>query len=417
MTVRRRAVIFGCMFAFFFVIFFRLALPSDESPEQKIASRQKRFPLVWEHIHQSSGHGGAWYIPPHWLPKGTPPPANITHAATLAAAAADSAPYHLSHTSIPRIIHQAWKSTNIEHFPAGALPAVEAWLRYATESEPEMAYFMWDDEGIFDLMGDAEPKLLYHFEALPQMVEKADVFRIVVCNSVGGVYGDIDTHPLRAPQTWVDAQDIRPWTDTETNTVFATTTNHEEPVKLIFGIEADTEEDSDTYWRHGYHYPVQLTQWALAGAANHPVLNRFLANFRKHMDAVTFGATSEDGNISQEAAMQKLDPIMLTGPAAVTEATKNYLAEKASLRWQALSGLQDGGRTKLVLDTLILPITGFSPGRGKINNMGSKPFSDPAARLRHDAQGSWKHFDIMVELGKTCRTLFGGCRDWSTVPG
>jgi hypothetical protein len=63
MTVRRRAVIFGCMFAFFFVIFFRLALPSDETPEQKIASRQKRFPLVWQHIHQSSGHGGGELFP------------------------------------------------------------------------------------------------------------------------------------------------------------------------------------------------------------------------------------------------------------------------------------------------------------------------------------------------------------------
>ena len=277
---------------------------------------------------------------------------------------------------------------------------------------------MWDDSGIFDLMSETEPRLLYHFEALPQPVEKADVFRIVVCNSVGGVYGDIDTTPLRNPTTWIEAHDVRPWTDSNTSTLFASSKHQEEPVKLIWGIEADVEEDSDSYWRHGYHYSVQLTQWALAGAADHPIFNAFLGNFRKQMDAATNGASvDETGDASSDAAVQRLDPIQLTGPAAVTEATKNYLAQNADLRWQALSGLEDGGRSKLVLDVMILPITAFSPGRGSINNMGSKPFSDPAARLRHDAQGSWKKFDLVVELGKTCRTLFGGCREWSTVPG
>lgn len=58
----------------------------------------------------------------------------------------------------------------------------------------------------------------------------------------------------------------------------------------------------------------------------------------------------------------------------------------------------------------------FSPGRGQYGNMGSKPASDPDARLLHHAQGSWRHFDLKVELGKLCRTMFGLCRDWSKVP-
>lgn len=277
---------------------------------------------------------------------------------------------------------------------------------------------MWDDAGIFELMSDEEPDLLFQFEALPKMVEKADIFRIVVCNSIGGVYGDIDTTPLRPPNQWIDAQDIRPWTDTDTNTLFATTKDHTEPVKLVLGIECDTEEDSDMFWRMGYEYSIQLTQWALASAANHPILNNFLSNFRQQMENATMGSHLGSVNIiSEEEAVRRINPIELTGPAAVTKATKEYLAANANLRWQALSGLQDGGRSKLVLDTLILPITGFSPGRGSYGNMGSKSFSDPDARLRHDAQGSWKKFDLMVELGKTCRTLLGACRDWSKVPG
>lgn len=57
-----------------------------------------------------------------------------------------------------------------------------------------------------------------------------------------------------------------------------------------------------------------------------------------------------------------------------------------------------------------------SPGRGKYGNMGSKPVGHPDARLVHHALGSWRHFDVWVEYGKFCRTVFGLCRDWSKVP-
>jgi hypothetical protein len=50
-----------------------------------------------------------------------------------------------------------------------------------------MAYFMWDNDGVMDLVTETEPDLLRYFELLPDLVEKADVFRIVVCNSIGGL--------------------------------------------------------------------------------------------------------------------------------------------------------------------------------------------------------------------------------------
>lgn len=321
----------------------------------------------------------------------------------------------MTQSSIPRIIHQAWKSTDISHYPLPALAAVETWLKYATDPNlPSSAYFMWDDEGMLDLMAESEPETLPYFNVLPKPVEKADVFRVAVCNSIGGVYGDIDTTPLRAPLSWIDAADVSPWTDPETDTKFAIGPKSDEPVALALGIEADVDEHSDWYWRMGYTYPVQLTQWALAGARNHPVLERFLRNFRERIDQAMNETNSDPlaGPESHDLLFRKLDVLELTGPAAITKATKEYLAEAVNLRWQALSGLQDGGRSKLVLDTLVFPITAFSPGRGRWGRMGSKPFSHPDARLRHDAQGSWRKYDVVVELGKTCRTLFGLCRDW-----
>jgi mannosyltransferase OCH1-like enzyme len=297
------------------------------------------------------------------------------------------------------------------------MPAIESWLEYATESgRSSMAYFMWDDIGLADLVSDVEPDLLPYFEALPRPVEKADIFRVVVCNSIGGIYGDIDTTPLRSPIDWITQVDIMPWTDPVRGTRYAQSQNN--TVNLILGIEADTDEFSDSYWRMGYTYSVQLTQWALAGAGKHPILSMFLRQFTQQIDDVLANTLHTPNNtpVTYTQALRRLDPLELTGPAAITKAAKDYLEDSANLRWQALSGLQDGGRSKLVLDTMILPITAFSPGRGRIGNMGSKAYSSPDARLRHDSQSSWRKFSFRVEMGKACRTIFGGCRYWSKTP-
>ena len=58
-------------------------------------------------------------------------------------------------------------------------------------------------------------------------------------------------------------------------------------------------------------------------------------------------------------ALYRVDPIELTGPAAVTLATMEYLEKEDGLRWDSLTGLVDHGRSKAVGNTLIYPITAF----------------------------------------------------------
>ena len=164
----------------------------------------------------------------------------------------------------------------------------------------------------------------------------------------------------------------------------------------------------------GYTYSVQLTQWAFASSPKRPLLDHFLSNFRAKVQKALDDA---EGTNTPVTNVLKQDPLELAGPVAMTKASMEWLGEKTGVRWQALSGLHDGGRSKVILDTLILPITGFSPGRAKYGNMGSKPLSHPDARLKHAAQGSWRKFSAKVELGKACRTLLGMCKDWSKVPG
>ena len=73
-------------------------------------------------------------------------------------------------------------------------------------------------------------------------------------------------------------------------------------------------------------------------------------------------ADDNGGDLNSEVAvkeMRRIGPVSLTGPVAVTVATRTWLEERVGLRWNALTGILDGGRSKLVEDILILPITGF----------------------------------------------------------
>ncbi|KAE9368381.1 glycosyltransferase family 32 protein [Stipitochalara longipes BDJ] len=372
----------------------------------------ERYPLAWKHVSLASTPSGAWYIPPEWLEPSEEAPRNIFEAAQLAQRLAVKGNRNIPYSKVPLIIHQTWKDTNLVTWKPDILEGVERWLTYATATgNQSMAYFLWLDDGCKDLISGMQPDLVDYVDVMPLMVEKSDVFRVLVVNLIGGVYGDVDTLPLRSPASWLDHTDVSPWTDPETGKTFSSPSK---PIELILGIEGDNRPDTDDYWRMGYNYPVQLTQWALASAPNHPILNSFVSNFVTMVQEVTRPYRG-DAKATKEA-LYRVDPIELTGPAAVTLATMRYLEEKDGLRWDALTGLVDQGRSKAVGNTLIYPITAFSPGRGKWHGMGSKPITDPDARVLHRAQGSWKTPNLKVEFGKFCRTVFGGCRDWSRVP-
>ncbi|KAH9208549.1 glycosyltransferase family 32 protein [Leptodontidium sp. 2 PMI_412] len=382
---------------------------------------REKYPLAWKHVHLPSEQGGIWYIPPNWLKPTDPLPTTIVEAAHLAYSLAMASSRTIPYSSIPLIVHQTWKDTKVDRWPQDLAHGVEKWLSYATVGgNASMAYFLWLDKGCKQLIAESEPQIVDIVDALPLQAEKSDVFRVVVLNSIGGIYEDIDTVPLRSPASWLDETDISPWKDTETGKTYSTTSNPSpsvsRPIQLLLGIEGDNDPNSDAYWRMGYNYHVQLTQWAFASAPRHPILDRVISAFTQRVNQL---AKPYGGNVTTAAragVLKKEDPLKLAGPEAVTAAAMEWLQEKTGLRWDALSGLKDGGRSKVVGDTVIFPITAFSPGRGRLGNMGSKPVTDPDARVWHGGQGSWKKIDLKVEFGKFCRTMFGSCRDWSPVP-
>lgn len=189
-------------------------------------------------------------------------------------------------------------------------------------------------------------------------------------------YSDVDIKLLQHPYHWIQRQDVADWQDSETHSSYqlqmprskryqvpmTSPTPYQEimeklkpsgaDVGAIFGLEADNPADTDDYWRMGYTYPVQLTNWAFAMVPQHPTASRYLSNLSQDIR-------------SNSSRLSNIDPLDLTGPPALTKAVKAHSENMSppEFRWSALSGRKDvrGGRGKVVAsDVLILPITGFS---------------------------------------------------------
>ena len=109
-------------------------------------------------------------------------------------------------------------------------------------------------------------------------------------------------------------------------------------ISAIFGIEGDNPPEPDpTYWRKGYTFAVQLTNWALAMAPHHPVADAYLRQLRS--------------TVTQNRELRGVDPVNVTGPPAFTAAVMGTVAERGDgFSWDALSSLGDpnGGRGKTI---------------------------------------------------------------------
>ncbi|KAK9319125.1 hypothetical protein V1517DRAFT_333593 [Lipomyces orientalis] len=415
--------------------------------------RRSQHPRLRQTIFEGSGIGGRWHIPVKWLNESVELPKDLTRspnttleAALLAFYLARSQSRYIANSSIPLILHQSWYSMTEVNWSPLLKDSVESWLSVCAGEPPmvkgaaqwkgddaDMAYIIWDDDGMDSFMKEYESEIWESYISLPIIVERADVFRVAVLRWFGGVYSDIDTIPLRHPVSWVEPLDIEPWEDSAGNRTYSLSSasdieiysptskgsdfystlyerssgtalrfGNSPNVGAIVGIEADISPDSDMYWRSGYEYPLQITQWSLALAPHHPISARYISSV--DVDVKT---------LQRENRLHDVYAVDLTGPVQFTKVIKEWLELVASLRWNALTGLHDGGKSKTVTDVLILPITGFSPGRATDINVGSKPITDQSARLLHRFQGSWRgKLDLVTEYGKLCRKLFGKCRAW-----
>jgi mannosyltransferase OCH1-like enzyme len=92
---------------------------------------------------------------------------------------------------IPNVVHQIWKDENIGEYPI--YPSTEQWRTYF--SPLNYTVKLWTEREILHLITTSYPWLLSTYQSYPQNIQRADVARLAVVHSEGGIYADLDAYP------------------------------------------------------------------------------------------------------------------------------------------------------------------------------------------------------------------------------
>ncbi|KAK4229575.1 hypothetical protein QBC38DRAFT_508170 [Podospora fimiseda] len=270
-------------------------------------------------------------------------------------------PYDVE-TKFPAYIWQTWKWT-----PAHGQFEFREQEATWTEQHPGFTHEVITDEvavHLLRLLYGSVPEVLEAYEALPLPVLKADFFRYLILLARGGIYSDIDTYAIRSALEWIP--DSVPHSQ----------------VGLVIGIEADPDRPD---WKDWYSRRIQFCQWTIQSKPGHPILREVVARITKE--------TLKHKRAGSIKSIIDKNVIEFTGPALWTDIIFEYFNDEryfdmthsaGVIDWKNFTGMETPRR---VGDTIILPITSFSPG---VQQMGAKDYDDPMAFVKHDFEGTWK---------------------------
>lgn len=274
-------------------------------------------------------------------------------------------PYDLE-PSFPAYIWQTWKYQPSSYWFAEELRAPEAsW----TEMNPGFVHEVIPDDTQRDLIKylyGMVPDVFEAYDSMPLAVLKADFFRYLVLLARGGIYSDIDTHAIQPVIHWLPEK-----LDKST-------------VGLVVGIEADPDRPD---WADWYSRRLQFCQWTIMSKPGHPILRDIVVHITEHALRMKRAGMLKKGKMDRTV-------VEFTGPAAWTDAVFRYFNNPEyfnikpgdkNITYEDFTQQVD---YRKVGDTLILPITSFSPGVGQ---MGAEDIDHPMAFVKHDFGGkiSW----------------------------
>lgn len=276
-------------------------------------------------------------------------------------------PYDLA-SRFPAYIWQTWKQDlNDPTFDAKFRNTVSSW----NDKNDGFVHEVLSDSTANTLIQHLYmniPSVIEAYEAMPENILKADFFRYLILLARGGTYSDVDTEALQAIPSWIPEQ-IDPL-----------------KIGLIVGIEADPDRPD---WHDWYARRIQFCQWTMQAKPGHPVMREIVANITE-----TTLKKKSSGLLSLTADKSRGGDIMdWTGPGLWTDTIFAYLNTHVKsglyypVTWKNFTGMTE---PKVFSDTLVLPITSFSPGVG---TMGAESEDHPLAYVKHHFEGSWKPED------------------------
>jgi mannosyltransferase OCH1-like enzyme len=98
--------------------------------------------------------------------------------------------FNKTNSSIPRIIHQMWKTDNLLTYPIEN--SHSQWKNFY----PDYEIRLWTDEDLELLLNKNEYKYLKSiYNSYPYSIQRADLGRLIILHSEGGIYADLDVFP------------------------------------------------------------------------------------------------------------------------------------------------------------------------------------------------------------------------------
>ncbi|KAH3667293.1 hypothetical protein OGAPHI_002942 [Ogataea philodendri] len=256
----------------------------------------------------------------------------------------------------PAYIWQSWKyGLNDASFGPKYKEGEEQWAL----KNPGFVHELFNDDtsnAIIHYLYMHIPEVIKAYELLPHIILKMDFFRYLMLFAKGGVYADVDTLPLQPIPNWIP-ENVDPW-----------------EIGLIVGIQSDPDTPD---WRQYYARRLQFANWVIQAKPGHPVLREIIASI-----------TEETLRRNKEGALEfdssnELSIMDWTGAGVWTDGIFKYFNDYmlsgifSKVTWKDFTKLDV---PKLVSDVLVLPITCFSPGLGK---MGSQDADHPLAFVKH----------------------------------
>ncbi|KAI9164253.1 hypothetical protein H9P43_008082 [Blastocladiella emersonii ATCC 22665] len=296
-----------------------------------------------------------------------PPPVVRSHPLTLAAAALDEwAEAHARNATdaqwpLPKVVHSKWSAGRA--LPSKAQACVDRWKAM----NPGTAVLLWTDADADDFVQRYHPAVWPVYRDVPRAIMRADLFRVLVVYTFGGVWADVDACPLKPMREWpVQRGD-----------------------QLVVGVEADMESDT---WPQHFARRFQFCTWTFAAAPAHPAIANIL-----HLSLTTILRRRVPGTGAAGEAPQWDPPVTdndvldLTGPGIFTDGVFPYLGRFGDTSFAAMHFMEAPRRFG---DAVVLPLWQFSPGSWQA--LTSRPSysrsdADPDALIKHLFLGSWRN--------------------------
>lgn len=98
--------------------------------------------------------------------------------------------------AIPNIIHQLWKTTDISDYSTTITASCESWKAMLEPSNYTVK--LWTDDDVLKLIKADYTWMLSTYEGYPYDIQRADIARLLIVHSEGGIYSDLDVSPKSA---------------------------------------------------------------------------------------------------------------------------------------------------------------------------------------------------------------------------